>query len=243
MIFSFVTSPAEGLKQCHEWVKCRDFLHDAVRVQITGSPCAIFGFRFSKEANPPIDLTKIRMLVSKNGLTEKEIDGFNLKMKCGLKIVRCFEKIAVVKPSILKKMTPDEPKYKAVYMFVGDKMWIKSPFMLSLYTFLIRLGDKEIAFKTSDELNSALGDLAKKAKSNNNNDNDLSYLTVCYKNLFTVAEKHESLFLTDANGMHDIYTKPIDINSFHGYSGILSLSNKSTCDKTFNQKLQEVLPK
>jgi len=244
MVFSFVSSPTNGLKQCHEWVKCRDFLHDAVRTQITGNPSQIFGFKFLKGTNPEIDLTKMRMLVSKNGLTssKKDIDDFTAKMKSSLQIIKCFEKIAKVKPSILKKIDTNGSSYTSIYMFIGDKMWIKSPFMVSMYTFLIRLGDKQLIFKTKEELFSALESLSKAPKpKSGENDNDLIYLPDCYKHLFTVAEKHEKLFPTNENGLHDIYSKAIDIGTFHNQSGILSLARKSTSDKTFNQTLQEIL--
>jgi len=244
MVFSFVSSPTEGLKQCHSWVKCRDFLHDAVRVQITGTQCSIYGFRFSKGINPPIDLTKMRMLVSKNGLkkTKEDLDSFTVKIRSALKMIRCFEKVAKVRPSILKKVDTEGSSYTSIYMFIGDKIWVKSPFMVSLYTFLIRLGDKELVFKTEDELVLALETLAKTSKpGGNGTDNDLTYLPECYKNLFTIARKHEEMFAVDKNGLHDVYTKPIEIGTFHNQSGILSLSRKTTCDKTFNQTLQEIL--
>jgi hypothetical protein len=244
MVFSFVSSAAEGLKQCHTWVKCRDFLHDAVRVQITDKQCSIYGFRFSKGVNPPIDLAKMRMLVSKNALKDSKEDliTFNLQIKSGLKIIRCFEKVAGVKPSVLKTINTDGSSYKAIYMFIGDGMWMKSPFMVSLYTFLIRLGDKMLIFETEEELFESLKALAKTSvPGGNGTDNDLTYLPDCYKHLFTIARKHKELFPVDKNGMHDIYTKDIEIGSFHNNSGILSLSRKQTCDKVFNQTLQEAL--
>jgi hypothetical protein len=184
------------------------------------------------------------MLVSKNGLTDTKEDliDFGLKVKSGLKIIRCFEKVAGVKPSVLKTINTDGSSYKAIYMFIGDGMWMKSPFMVSLYTFLIRLGDKMLSFETEDELLKSLETLAKTSKPGcNGNDNDLTYLPECYKHLFTVARKHKELFPVDKDGMHDIYTKEIEIGSFHNYSGILSLSRKQTCDKVFNQTLQEAL--
>ena len=243
IVFSFVSSPSEDSKQCHEWVKCRDFLHDAVRTQITGSQCFIFGFRFSKGTNPVVDLNKIRMLVSKNELKNNSADlaSFGLKMRSSLKIIRCFEKLAGVKPSILKKVDTAGSSYAAIYMFIGDKIWMKSPFMLSLYTFLIRLGDKELVFSTESELAEALETLAKTSKpSGNGNDNDLTYLAACHKHLFTIIKRHEELFPSDKDGIHDIYTKAIDINSFHNSSGILSLTRKTTCDKELNHTLQEI---
>ena len=51
--FAFVTKQN---KMCHQWVNCRDYLQDAVRVALTGKPCEIYGFKYELEKDRILDI-------------------------------------------------------------------------------------------------------------------------------------------------------------------------------------------
>lgn len=239
MLFTFISSPEKGSKVCHEWVKCRDFLHDAVRSQITNTPCAIYGFTFGPEKNPPIDLKKMRMLVSKDGLKEEDIAGFAKKMQAGLSLVNHFEKHAKVSLSKLEEIDSKGSNKKAVYMFTGPQMWMISPFLISMYTFLIRLGDKEMAFENVAELKEKLKGLHDAFKEGKLADNDANYLGKSWDKLHMIIKNRTKLF-PKKDGVHDIFHGAYNINSFHNYGGIWSLASCQTPDLPLNDRVREL---
>ena len=63
MKFSFASTEGNELLQCHNWVKCRDFLHDAVRTMLTEQESNIFGFKFAKGLNPNISMDNIKFFL------------------------------------------------------------------------------------------------------------------------------------------------------------------------------------
>ena len=129
MLFAFATKPDKNDQQemCHQWVKCRDFLHDAVKVQIAGKTCSIYGFKYTRGENPPIDLKRMRMLVTKNLHSEAEIIGFNRKITCGLGLLRLFEKHMKISLSSVTTVDPSGSEKKSVFLFTGSSIWMKSP--------------------------------------------------------------------------------------------------------------------
>jgi len=239
MLFAFLSSPENGSKVCHEWVKCRDFLHDAVRAQVTGTPCAIYGFTFNPETNPNVDLKKMRILISKDGLKEDSVAGFGKKIQAGLALVNHFEKYAKVSLSKLEEVDSKGSNKKVVYLFTGPKMWMTSPFLISMYTFLIRLGDKEITFENADDLKEKLKGLNALFKEGKLPDNDANYVGSSWDKLHLFVKNRTKLF-PKKDGVHDVFHGPYNINSFHNYGGIWSLATCQTPDKTLNDRVKEL---
>ena len=240
MCFAFVTSPSEGRRVCHEWVKCRDFLHDAVRVQLTKKPCVVFGFTFNTGVNPPIDLKKMRMLVTKHDMNANGIDSFRHKMANALELVNHFEKVAKVSLTKLEEVDASGSGKPAVFLFTGSSMWMSSPFLVSMYTFLIRLGDKELVFKTAKDLKEKFKNLNDRSKAGELNDNDASYLGVSWDKMHDIITKRDTLF-QKKDGFHDVYFKEFDINSFHNSAGLYNLSRATTMDVELNKKMKEII--
>ena len=237
MVFSFLSSPKDGYKQCHEWIRCRDFLHDAVRTTITGNASSIYGFRFDLKTNPPTDLRKMRMLVSKNGLkTLEDINEFKDKMKAGLKLLQHFEKYAGVALSTMKEIEPKGSKKKYVVLFTGSTIWMKSPFLVSMYTYLIRLGDKKLEFKTAAQLKKAMQNIA----DNGAKDNDVTYLKAMWRHLHTVMKERNNLF-TKKDGFDETYFQNTSINNFHNQGGILSLIQARTPNNDLNKRVNKLI--
>jgi hypothetical protein len=237
MMFAFVGPPKDGLKVCHPWVKCRDFLHDAVRSQITGKPCAIYGFNFKPASNPPIDLKRMRMLVTKGSFrSEDEMTIFKAKIAAALVLINHFERQAKSSLSMVQEVDATGSGKRLVFMFTGPGMWVKSPFLISMYTFLIRLGDKELKFKNAKDLKSQFKGLHKVVE----RDNDVAYLDRTWDKLHPIIKNRKILF-NMKDGVHDIFFKDISINQFHDYGGIVSLAKGQARDPEINEKLEEIL--
>lgn len=238
MVFAFVTSPKNDSKACHEWVKCRDFLHDTVRSQITGERCIIYGFRYDPDKNPNIDMNKMRMLVSKENLPEEEVTSFKAKMNASLALLNHFETYAGVSLSTLKPVNPENSGKPAVFMFTGSSMWLKSPFLVSMYTFLIRLGDRKFKFKNAADLKKKLKDF----HDNTPDDRDAKYLKNCWNKLHMIIKNRKMLF-PSKQGVHDIYYSNHPIREFHNGIGVVSLATSSTPDAKLNTKVKELTKK
>lgn len=240
-VFSFASLQEEGLTQCHEWVKCRDFLPDAVRSQITGNKCAIYGFTFDPENNPNLCLDKIKMLVSKGELKTESIPAFKEKIKSSLKLLNHFEDIAgVSKTKVVKVDESGQNKYKAVFLFSGPPMWLSSPFLVSMYTFLIRLGDKELEFTNNEELEKELNSLVIKQQKGKLNDNDACYLKNSWNKMKLIIENRSKLF-PEKDNVHDVYWKKYTISEFHNRSGLNSLTICYTMDNDLNVAMKKFM--
>lgn len=247
ILFAFASAPVDGTyTMCHEWVKCRDYLHDVVRTELTGEKSVIYGFQFDREKNPRVDLKKMRMLVAKDLAKEDpaETAVFKRKMTSSLELLRHFEKIAGVTLSRMSEADVSNSKKKAVVMFSSSPMWLKSPSLVSLYTFIIRLGDKEIEFTSEEDLKAALkkavDDYLTASRANGKDDNDLNYLVRMHDKLHGVVKNRKSLFKMK-NGFHDLYFTSNSINYFHNNAGILSLCTASTPDVELNNAVKKLL--
>jgi len=229
MQYAFLSSKADGYKQCHQWIKCRDFLHDALRSRITGKVEQIFGFSYDPKTDPPIDLKRMRLLIKRDrGLakeTRKMIDS-------AIDIINCIEKSSGIKPlSKLYQASSND----GVYIFMGASDWMESTFMISLYTFLIRLGAKNIEFTDKEDLYSKLKDLK-------GGDHDINYLKTVYPFLDKIIENRKKLKYVGRDGK--VFFDKQNINMFHGYTGIVALCTQAKAANPRagnNNKLEELI--
>lgn len=240
MIFSFVSSPENGSQMCHEWVKCRDFLHDAVLAQLTNSPCSVYGFTFNPDLNPKVDMKRMRMIVSKDGLKALDVDNFRTKMQSGLKLLNHFEKYARVSLSKLQELNPKGSNKESVFLFIGPHMWMTSPFLISMYSFLIRLGDKNIEFETVEDLKNQFKILYDNYISGKLSDNDANYIGNSWNKLHLFIKNRIKLF-PKKNGVHDIFYAGFRTESFHNSGGIRSLALFQTPDTDLNKRIEELV--
>ena len=58
--FHYAFMSTDG-KMCHHWIKCRDFLQDALRNQLTGRSDAIYSFAYKPGKDPEVDTKTTRM--------------------------------------------------------------------------------------------------------------------------------------------------------------------------------------
>ena len=240
--FSFAGPPDKNeiFKQCHIWTKCRDFLPDAVRATIINKTFSIYGFNFNPNNNPMLDLATMRMLVYKSDLKLANKIEFEDKMFFGLNLLNHYEKIMKINPSILYRVKEDYND-KPVYLFRGNGEWMRSPFLISLYTFLIRLGDKKIVFRNNQGLMDKYRILITKHALGKIYDNDIGYLNSMWNILHIILENRETL--TYSNKSMDPLFKDllIDNNLFHNRTGIRSLSQATTPIQERNKTVKKLI--
>jgi len=242
--FSFVTSPKKGNKQCHSFAKCRDFLQDSVATEVNKGRVDIYGFTYEQGKNLPVDLKKMRMLVKKpdNHTTKM----FRSHMEYGLKLVNHYEKMASWVKSRMSYVDGDS----GIVLFTGPVHWMKAPFLVSLYTLLIRLGSKEIKFDSHTSLMKEYSKLIEaydlKLKKEFNakkytitNDNDIKYLRACKDCISLIMNK---TYLIINKSISKNYP-PVYMYKMHDNGGIFSLCTGRYFDvKTriaFNKLLKE----
>ena len=235
--FAFMTAPKNGNKQCHPFVLCRDFLHDAVKCSWLKTGCVIYGFSFDFDKNPPIDLKQMRMLVTKKTIEDSEETDFHDKMKISLSLLNHYENMAGWTKSKLYRIKDDNVK---AWLFIGSNMWLKSPFLVSMYSFLIRLGDKYNVikgFKDNKDLNERLKKISE--LKNEGGDNDIHYIKTSWNKLDKVIQHRNKLFFEKEKP--DPVFKTSSINRFHDKAGILSLCRYETPDPILNTKARKLL--
>ncbi|RLC75348.1 MAG: hypothetical protein DRI61_15060, partial [Chloroflexi bacterium] len=207
--FSLASPVRDGcVNMCHQWVLCRDFLADAVRAQVTGKKIELYGFCFDPEHNPAIDLSNTRVLVA----MDKNPDQLKKYVHSGLRLIRYFERYIRVRKTTLEEVDPAKSGRSAVFLFTGSYVWIRSPFMLSLYTYLIRLGAHDIKFNSSAELKKALTGLAKTKL-----DSDTAFAKES-EDLFKILRLRTRV-VGRGSKVHPLYKKAVPIKRFHHNSG------------------------
>jgi len=219
MYFAFLSTKNE---MCHTWIKCRDFLQDAVRNQLTGRSDEIYGFCYLPKENPKIDLRKTRLLVK--GIKLDEV------IKYSLQLVNHYERVAGLTP-ISKVVKTDD-----MYIFLGPGEWSQSPVLISLYTLLIRLGCRKIEFKNDEELIKAYEKLFNNKEVNNIN--DIRYLNSVYKYIHIVLENRNLLMFKQKD---KILFEDTQIGSFHNNSGVVALCQNRIVDEKLKNKFKKIL--
>lgn len=227
--FAFLSSPKDGNRQCHRTVLCRDFLIDVINAMVTDREVYVYNFRFKKGVNPPADLKRMRMLVQCPTNCSRE--EFGKKMKLSLNLIRYYEEMAGWMKSRLFRISNDEQ----LWLFVGPSQWLIAPVFISMYTFLIRLGYKDITSIPSEDLIKVYIDLM--AKNPISMDNDIKYLRVCFDKLHLMIKERSKLF---GNKISDNYPKTATVMQLHDFSGILSLSNFATYDQNLNERFRRM---
>jgi hypothetical protein len=198
--FAFVTKQH---KMCHQWVYCRDFLQDAIRVMLTEKPCEIYGFKYDPVKDRKLDMTTTRMAVS--NITKEQ--AFS-----ALKILHLFEFDAEIYR--LSELDLTEEPNTVVFTSASD--WMDSPFTISLYTFLIRLGYRDLNFNNKEEFKAECDRIINDRQ--NNCDNDAEYMRSANKILWKVLPKRSYL------SWKEVDYSGYDIHYFHNTSGVVSLA-------------------
>jgi hypothetical protein len=227
-------------KMCHHWIKCRDFLQDALRNQLTGRADQIYSFHYQPGKDPKVGTKTTRMLVKRvpapvNKAAEQEFDDM---MKSALKLVNHYERAHKFTPRSTLIKAKHSGKDQYVYLFRGPGIWSQGAIMIAIYTFLIRLGHFKPTFKDEASLLKEYDRIMKDPKQAN----DTKYLKTVHKNLHLALE-HRDKHLFKGPGwktgdkvlFHDSV-----MSSFHHHSGIVSLSQFNTPEKGLNETFKKI---
>ncbi len=248
--FAFLSPDGE---QCHPFVLCRDFLHDAVKAHLNENSWTIYGFTYTHGKYPAIDMTAMRMLVRKRIFTTevkkpsdaqaKLVEKFKADMDYSLRLLNHYEDIGKIPKS---GMDETEDSFgNPVSLFTGSPIWLSNTFFISMYTYLIRLGDKDVDFKTEADLMKGYKILMDShvtpgktpAKGQKAHDNDIGYLRRNWDKLRLVMENREELFGIDK--VHPMFfDKNIGNETFHDRCGIFNLCSYASYSGDLNAKLK-----
>jgi len=130
--FAFVS---EDGTQCHEFVWCKDFLHDVVYSCINKKPFEIYHFKYNPYSDPNPDLKKTRILIA-----NPKDRSFREKLPECLDFLNQVESRLGMKNTTARECRSPPLGYESVFLLEGSKRWICSPPMISLYSLLIRTG-------------------------------------------------------------------------------------------------------
>jgi hypothetical protein len=237
--YAFVSSPDKGSAMCHWWIKCRDFLQDALRNQLTGRNDAIYSFAYKPGVDPDVDTARTRMLVKiiPQPQSDTKKEDFDEKMAAGLKIINYYEKKYDFKP-LSKIVKVNHKDYPA--LFIGPGIWSQGSVMISMYTFFIRLGHWKPKFKTGAGLIKQYEKIIGVPEGQQTN--DTRYLQTTYKN-FNAALENLELHLFKQAGEEKVLFHDSPMSGFHHHSGIVSLSQGNTPVKPLNDKFRKIFSK
>jgi len=223
-------------KMCHHWIKCRDFLQDALRNQLTGRNDQIYSFAYRPGQDPKVDTKTTRMLVKRvpKPTTDSAQAQFDDMIKAALRLINYYDKVHKLTPR--SKVIKANPDY--AYLFQGPGVWSQGAVMIALYTFLIRLGFFKPDFKDEKGLMKEYDRIVKDPKAAN----DTKYLRTVRNNLHLALEhRGEHLFKKPGHKEGDkVLFHDSDMGSFHHHSGIVSLSQFNTPVKDLNDQFRKI---
>ncbi len=132
--YAFISKEYE---QCHLIVTCKDHLSDIVFATVNNWETKNYWFSHIPANNPKIDFDKIRLVFG-----NRKSEDFAKTIAPAIDILHQMESTLKLSKTIVFRVPNPPREYieKGLYLFEGDKVWMESPPMLSLYTLLIRLG-------------------------------------------------------------------------------------------------------
>lgn len=227
-------------KMCHHWIKCRDFLQDALRNQLTGRTDSIYSFRYDPVKDPKIDTETTRMLVRRAPTpdTADKKREFDEIMASALNLLHHYEKkYGLGEPSTLVRARNNGTDLYS-YLFLSPGVWSQGPVMIAIYTFLIRLGYFKPSFKDDKGLMKAYEKIVNISPKTN----DTRYLATVYKKLDRALEHmDEHLFKPKCWKKGDkIRFQDDQIEAFHHHSGIVSLAQLNTSSAEINNRFRKI---
>ena len=127
---------SDNFEQCHPFVWCKDFLHDVIFSTVHGNKFDIYRFFYDPARNPTACLRELRLLV-----TNSRDSRLTSRVDACLAFLNQIEGSLGLKQTRVRKCLQSPPEYRhGVYLFQASRRWLSAPPMLSLYSFLIRIG-------------------------------------------------------------------------------------------------------
>ena len=242
--FALANASGEEVLICHEWVKCRDFLNDAIRATVQNKKSEIYGFKFD-ETNPKIDIESTTMAVTRQTLdSDDAVKKFCDEINNAILLLNHFESIASEELTTVNEIDATGSNRTKVFLFKSPKMWITSPHLISMYSLLIRLGSKNLEFEIGNETSLTKAFEKMIIDYSKAGDKDASYIKSCGSILHHTVKNYKSLFdsIEDGEfcGFHDMYLKESSIGEFHNHTGIVALANGLTPIEKLNNIFKEL---
>jgi len=228
MKFALANEIDGKIKQCHEWVKCRDFIPDVVRGSITNKNISIYGLKYNPNEHVPVCKERTMILITMSGIEPR---GFRIKLNQAMIMINRYENLAGQDIGKLTKVAGNKI-HKHVWLYTGPKMWIAHPHMISLITLLFRIPIQFENEKYSKMSNMEIYESI--IKNNKKSTNNRKYISAIKSNVDSVV-KCINMFPVDENGMSKLYTnKNIELGRFHNDLGIVSVCCGTSASKKIN---------
>lgn len=120
-----ISKEDKTIRQLHDFVKCRDFLNDALIATKQGKKSkVIYGFSFDGNKNP-MNLKRFEMLLRG--------EDFDILQE-NLEILNNFETSIGARKTTLKRIKGSD----TIKLVLASPLWLRSTVMISLYTHILR---------------------------------------------------------------------------------------------------------
>lgn len=218
--YAFVSKDGQ---QCHKFVHCKDFLHDAVRSSVLGQDAnfnnaEIYNFRYDPKVDPPLHTDKTRMVIANSNDSE-----FYEKIPNCLDFLHQIETQLKIAKTCMTRCAKPPSRYKrgGVWHLVGSRRWITSPPMLSLYALFLRVG---MGHKISESFHSTINNIVDGSQKAYmiGDKGRLKGGKIGIDRLFAVGDR--KVFPRNIVSNYP----NVDISIFHNYFGIVGFSSGST---------------
>ena len=207
MEYAFIS---DDLKQCHNFVYCKDYLQDAIYSSINDKAIKIYGFSYDRKKPLPKEKTRIAI-----GDKKKDLTGLIPNMVGFLN--QFSEKISLDKNTATAVEPPKEFS-KGVFVIEGDPTWMISPPMISLYSLLIRVGLSAPEGDFMDIIKKTIEGAIKPYQ-----ENDKRYLQSAMPGIDRILKHgYRKIFYVKAK---DNYPDTLAVGTIHGVCGIVGLGN------------------
>ncbi len=243
--FAFISSKSNGYKQCNDLTKCRDFLPDIIKAHLNKNSVSIWGMEYKYGKYPKIDTTTTRLAVY-DDTVHKYPNKFQKDLEFSISLINQFEKSMGLNSlsTVEKALNTD----KQLWVFTGPNFWMKAPYLISLYTMLIRLGAKrkyliEHGYDTTIINDESVVNMFKWLILNYKpqKDNDIEYLNKITNKLFIIVSNTKRLFFSRRVWYNKYRDVNITTKNFHNNTGIVSLCSYTTLDEKLNEQVKKLV--
>lgn len=205
------------IQQC-DFVKCRDFLNDAVISDFYGINTEVYGFTYDVKNGMSLNKDRTYLIISGNENMFSNIEN-------QFEVLRKYEKSTGIRRSILQKVKGSNNK---VYLFVtASKIWSNNSVAISYYSLLLRvLAEKIWGVSTIPTM---LKHSAKVPGNGTNTNRSINQVLIASKYFDVFVKNPLKLFTTKHPLNGTIKPKAATISAdpykYHNNSGIKSFFN------------------
>jgi hypothetical protein len=215
---------------------CRDYLHDVIRVCVNKDEhekgMDAYNMTYSPVRNGCINLKKTMLYIRINRREDTE-ESLTNDIRRSLSVINVLEKqMRQIKTDAYRVINgPD----KYAFMLIGPNTWMKAPWLMSLYTLVIRLGFRGIECNTLEELDHILKNVTRLG----NNDNDYDYIRAVGHYIVKMVMNIPSM---KCIGYHKCYCEGTMDTNFHNRMGIMSFLRGCTPNESVNRMAKQLFP-